>query len=61
MNNIQISSSEFNVSISQINNRRLSVASADNLMDGRWWISRINVQGVKKRKRCWYNAIKTTY
>jgi len=50
MNNIKINSSEFNVSVSQINNNKLSVASADNMLDGRWWISRVNVQGVEKGK-----------
>ena len=43
-----VNTSELNVSVSEINNDRLSVASADNMMNGSWWISRVNVQGVDK-------------
>lgn len=50
MNNIRVNTSEFNVSVSQVNNDKLSIASADNMLDGRWWISRVNVQGVERGK-----------
>lgn len=43
---MHVSSTKQNVSISLVEeNGKISVASADNLLDGRWWISRVNVQG----------------
>lgn len=39
-----------NASISCVNNGRVSIASIDNLQDGRWWISRVNIQGTEKGK-----------
>jgi hypothetical protein len=47
---IRVNSSEFSVSVMTVNNGKVSIASADNLLDGRWWISRVNVQGVEKGK-----------
>lgn len=44
---LHISSTELNISVSLVENGRLSTASADNLMDGKWWISRVNVQGTR--------------
>ena len=32
------------ISVGVMLDGKLSVANADNLMDGRWWISRVNVQ-----------------
>lgn len=48
MNNIRVNTSQFNISISEVNNGKLSIASADNMLDGRWWISRVNVQGIER-------------
>jgi GNAT superfamily N-acetyltransferase len=43
-----INSNKNNVAISLVNNNQVSVAGIDNLMDGRWWISRVNVQGAER-------------
>lgn len=45
---MNINSTNTHVSVSLISNGRISIASIDNLMDGRWWISRVNVQGAEK-------------
>jgi hypothetical protein len=42
---MNVNSSEQSISVSIVENGRLSIASADNMMDGKWWISRVNVQG----------------
>lgn len=38
------------VSVTCVVDGKVSIASIDNLHDGRWWISRVNVQGVEKGK-----------
>ncbi len=50
MYNINIINTSESVSVSCVTDGRVSVASIDNLKDGRWWISRVNVQGAEKGK-----------
>ena len=40
---IKISSTNESISVAIEKDNKISIASADNLRDGRWWISRVNV------------------
>lgn len=42
---MHVNSTRESVSAMIVTDGRVSIASADNLFDGRWWISRVNVQG----------------
>ena len=46
--NIKINSNKDNVSVGLIFNNTISIANIDHIADGRWWISRVNVQGYEK-------------
>lgn len=48
MENINVIKTPDNVSASYVVEGKVSIASIDNLKDGRWWISRVNVQGAEK-------------
>jgi hypothetical protein len=48
--NINIIKNDKNISATYVTGGKVSIASIDNLMDGRWWISRVNIQGAKKGK-----------
>ena len=45
---MHINSTHTNVSAMLVTDGKVSIASIDNLMDGRWWVSRVNVQGTEK-------------
>lgn len=47
---MNVISTNTTVSVTLVTNGKVSIASIDNLMDGCWWISRVNVQGVEKGK-----------
>ena len=48
--NLNIVKSKESVSVMLVTDGKVSIASADNLMDGRWWISRVKLQGVQTGK-----------
>ena len=44
-----VNSSITTCSIAQVIDGKISIAQADNLFDGRWWIGRVNVQSEKNK------------
>lgn len=48
--NLNIVKSQESISVLLVIDGKVSIASADNLMDGRWWISRVKLQGLQTGK-----------